>query len=79
MRIDNLVNYEIQKREEALNQGPNSLAEKLANAALELIQNEEFVNSPREFLATKTDFKLTLYHKSVITEVYHISFRNIIR
>ena len=84
MKIENLVSYEISQRAIALNKGPDSSALKLADAAFELLHNEEFTNNPLKFLATPTNFnsppahfKLTLYHKSVIMTVYGISFRNI--
>lgn len=78
MKIDNLFTYEINKRAEALNCGPDSRSARLAQAAFELLSNENFTNNPVNFI-NAPQFKLSFYHKEVITAVYGISFRNIIR
>lgn len=80
MKIENLLTYEINKRADAIKQKPNSNAVRLADAALELINNEAFTSNPKQFLANPIHFNtLSPFHKSVITAVYGISFRHCIK
>lgn len=80
MKIEKLIAYENDRRAEAAKQKPDSKARKLADAAVDLIQNDSFRKNLTQFLADPLEsIKLTSFHKTVITDVYGIFFRSPIR